>query len=197
MNKIKQPDFLSKVLSLVVVFIFLCSFGLGSYLPSALSGDVNKKEFTVSQSLAYSIKPLFVILLTIAILTLAYLIYYRGHNYLYIRLFLLLVMYAFIVTIVWVTTMYSEKDHYILAAFIFAASCIFITLNSLAIYSGLKIKTRKSKIILIIIPILAFIGMIGLIISNLVKDKVSELFPSFENYMLVIKGLSILTLGFI
>jgi len=186
MNKIKQADFLSKVLSLVVVFFLLCSFGLGSYLPSALSGDVNKKEFTVSQSLAYSIKPLFVILLTIAILLLAYLLYYRGHKYLYIRLFLLLVMYAFIVTIVWVTTMYSEKDHYILAAFIFVASCIFITLNSFAIYSGLKIKTQKSKIILIIIPILAFIGMFGLLISTLVKDKVSELFPSFENYMLVI-----------
>jgi len=197
MNNVKQPNFFSKASSLVVIFFFLCSFGLSSYLPSALSGDVNKKEFTVSQSLAYSIKPLFVILLSIAIFTLAYLIYYRGHNYLYMRLFLLLIMYAFIVTIVWVTTMYSEKDHYILAAFIFAASCIFITLNSLSIYNGLKIKTQKLKIILTIIPILAFIGMIALLISHLIKDKVPELFPSFENYMLAIKGLSVLSLGFI
>ena len=196
MYKVTQPDFLSKVLSLSTVFLFICAFGLGSYLPSILSKDVTNKNFTISQSLAFNIKPLFIVLFTIPVLTLTYLMYYRGHQYLYIRLFLLLVMYAFIITIVWITTIYSKKDHYILASFIFVCVCILIAINSLVIYNGLQIKSKKSKYILIIVPTLAFIGIIGLIIGIFIQDKVSEIFPSFENYMLFIKGLSILTLGF-
>lgn len=191
---IKQPDLRSKILSIVILFFLLCAFGLSAYLPSTLEGEITKTDFTISQSLAYSIKPLFVVLLTIAIVLLSYLMYYRGHNYLYIRLFLLSIIYSFVITIVWITTMYNETDHYILAMLIFTTVCIFISLNSLVIFKELQ--NQKLKTILIIMPILAFIGIIGVIIGYIYSKKVSEIFPAFENYMLVIKGLSILTLGF-
>lgn len=195
----RQPNKVSKILSIITVLVFVITFGLSAYLPSALKGDVNANIFTISQSLAFSIKPLFVVLLSIAVILLSFLIYYRGQHYQLIRLFLLLVIFAFIVTILWVTTMYNLIDHYICAIIIFVATFIFITINSLSIYDGFLGKNCISFAILTIIPILAFFGIVGLIVSNIyaVNKTVPELFPAFENYMIVIKGLSILTLGFI
>ena len=53
--------------------------------------------------------------------------------------------------------------------------------------------------ILQILPILAILGGIGLVLgkNEIIEKKVVQLFPSFENYMILIQGASILTLGFI
>jgi hypothetical protein len=197
---IKQPDIKSKTLAIIISLILALTIGLAAYLPSALNGDVNSSIFTISQSLAYGVKSAIVTMVVIFMFLLLYLIYYRGHNkFLYIRLFLIIAICILIITIVWITTIYNKKDHYILAFFIFIMFIVYIFLSSIVIYQGLKIKTKTTKIILYLIPIFALLGIIGLSISfiNVVKSNVKELFPSAENYMIFIQILSILSLGFI
>jgi hypothetical protein len=174
-------------------------FGLASYLTSFLKGKISKDLFTISQSLAFGNKPVMVSILTISFMLILYLNYYRGHKYLLVRMFLLLLMYSLIITIIWVTTYYNIKDHYILAFVIFTLALIYVYLNSIVIYKGLKNKTRINIFILFLIPILITLGFLGLIISNIspIRKEVVELFPSFENFTLSIMGLSILALGFI
>jgi hypothetical protein len=192
-----QPNKLSRYLSLIILFLYLGTFGLLAYLPGALKGEITDTDFTVSQSLAFSIKPAFVVVFTIATVLFGYLIYYRGHDFLWTRLFLFLVIYAFIITILWVTTFYNEKDHYILAGFIFFFTVLFIMLNNLVIYKGLKNHTAFTNIFLLGTPILAILGLLGLLVSKLAFSNIEQLFPSFENYMIAIKSLSVFALGFI
>jgi hypothetical protein len=193
---IKQPNIYSASLSIIIIFLFLATFGLLAYLPSALNDDVNKNIFTISQSLAFSIKPAFVCVFTLAMLLLAYLIVYRGHKYLWIRLFLLLVIYSFIITILWITTYYSKEDHYILAGFIFSLSVVFIIINNYLIYNGIKFHSNYTKFFLIGTSILSIVSILGLIISISLFNNISEIFPSFENLMLLVEGLSVFALGF-
>jgi hypothetical protein len=194
---VMQPSKLSRYLSIAILFLYLATFGLLAYLPSALKGEITDTEFTVSQSLAFSIKPAFVVVFTIATLLFAYLIYYRGHNFMWTRLFFLLVIYAFIITILWVTTFYSMTDHYILAAFIFLFTVLFIMLNNFVIYNGLKNHTLFNTLFLLGTPILAILGLLGLLVSKVALSDIEQLFPSLENYMIVIKSLSVFALGFI
>ena len=112
-------------------------------------------------------------------------------------MFLLFIIYALITSLFWVTTYFNIKDHYSIAFSIFLSIIMYILFNSIALYnSNLPLYAR---IFLISLPILGLLGFIGLIISSIpsVKQKVVELFPSLENYMLFITGLANLALGFI
>lgn len=195
---IKQPDTLSKSLSISCITVLVIFLGITAYLVSSLRGEIHSNNFTVSQAIAFGNKPSMVILLVLAFSILAYLTYYRGHPYLFLRLFMYLVLCSFIITIIWVTTFYSKLDHYILAGIIFTFFVITIILNSFLLYNGLTTKTKTKKIILIIIPLLAIIGLIGLglTIINEIGDNVVQLFPSFENYIGVVLAMSVFTLGF-
>jgi hypothetical protein len=195
----RAPDTVSKVLASLCLLIFALCIGLSAYLVSVIKDEIDDKNFTVSQSLAFGNKYAMVILLVLSFGILGYLTYYRGGAYLFTRLLLVLVISSLIITLIWITTFYSKMDHYILAGIIFISALINITLTSNTIYNELKIKTKTKKNILILITILALIGFIGLGVSkiNIVEDKVVQLFPSFENYMILVQGASILTLGFI
>jgi len=195
----RAPDTVSKVLASLCLLIFALCIGLSAYLVSALKGEIDDKNFTISQSLAFGNKYAMVILLVLSFGILGYLTYYRGGAYLILRLFLILVISSLIITIIWVTTFYSKMDHYILAGIIFVSALINIILTSNTIYSELKMKTKNKIIILQILPILAILGGMGLMIGKykIVEEKVVQLFPSFENYMILVQGASILTLGFI
>jgi hypothetical protein len=192
-----QANRRSRIISIVISFLFLAAFGLLAYLNATLENEINSNNFTISQSLAFSIKPAFVVVFTIACALFAYLMYYRNHCYLWIRLFILFVIYAFIITILWVTTYYNKSDHYILASFIFTFTVLFIGLNNLLLYNGLKSHSRLKDIFLITIPILAVLGLIGILISTLVLSDIPQIFPSFENYILLLQGISVLSMGFI
>lgn len=192
-----QPTSKSRYLSIVIIFLLVLAIGLLAYLPATLEGEITDQTFTISQSLAFSIKPAFVVVFTIAFLLFGYLIYYRGHGLMILRLFLLLVMFALITTLLWVTTFYSQTDHYILAAVIFFSILIFIALNNYVIFMGIKNHSKPKDLFLIGTPILAVLGSIGLILSKSEFASISELFPSFENFMLVVQGLSVLALGFL
>jgi hypothetical protein len=194
----RQPNFISKSLAIACITLFVLFLGITAYLVSSLKGEIKDDNFTISQAIAYGNKPSMIILVVCAMGILSYLTYYRGHKYLYFRLLLNLIICSFIITIVWVTTYYSESDHYILAAFIFGSVVISIILNSYLIYNGLPKKTKNAKMILLAIPILAIIGLIGLILGRIkvIEEKAVQLFPSFENYIGAILGMSVFTLGF-
>lgn len=189
----------SKVLAISTCLVFTLCIGLSAYFVSAMKGEIDDKNFTVSQSLAFGNKYAMVPLLVLSFVILAYLIYYRGGKYTWFRQFLISIIYSLIITIVWVTTFYSKEDHYILAGVIFASVLINIILTSNVIYDGQKIKNKSSDMILKLLPLLASIGATGIFVSKTgyVSDKVIQLFPSLENYMIVIQGASILALGFI
>ena len=195
----RQPDFTSKSLAISCITLFVLFLGITAYLVSALKGEIQSDNFTISQAIAFGNKPAMITLVVCAMGILSYLSYYRGHNYLYFRLLLNLIICSFIIIIVWVTTYYSESDHYILAAFIFISIVISIILNSYLIYNGIAKKTKNNKMILLAIPILAILGLVGLILGKIkpIENKVVQLFPSFENYIGTILGMSVFTLGFI
>jgi hypothetical protein len=86
--------------------------------------------------------------------------------------------------------------NYILEGLIFSITVIFILLNNYLIYNGIKVHSSYTKIFLIGTSILAIIGMIGLIISRTIFKNISEIFPSFENLMLLNQGFSVFALGF-
>ena len=194
----RQPNIISKSLAISCITLFVLFLGITAYLVSALKGKIKNDNFTISQALAFGNKPAMIILVVCAMSILSYLTYYRGHRYLYFRLLLNLIICSFVITIIWVTTYYNEDDHYILAAFIFTAILISIILNSYLIYNGLFVKTKNNKMILLAIPILAIIGFMGLILGKItpIEEKVVQLFPSFENYIGAILGMSVFTLGF-
>lgn len=197
-----QPNFKSKVISIICIIVFLSTIGLAAYLPSALSGDVNVDILTISQSLAFGNKYAIISLLTIATILLIYLIYYRGHKeYLIIRILLILIIYGFIITIIWVSTHYNETQHYILATIIFISIFVYICFTSLVIYNSLKSNgfvSTMDKTIVFGIPILALLGFIGLglSITDFIKPTPTYLFSLFENYFFLTQILSILFLGF-
>jgi hypothetical protein len=193
----RKSDLLSKSIAIVGVLIVFLMFTLAAYLNSFLKGHIDKNLFTVSQSLAYGNKPAMGVMLTIGIGMIMFLNVYRGLNFLYLRLFLLLVCYSLILTIFWVTTYYNRRDHYIIALTIFTCAIAYIFLNSIALYMNKGYNTF-GLIGIILVPIFAVLGFIGLIISLTPKinNKVPQIFPSFENFMLLMKGMSVILLGF-
>lgn len=195
---IKQPNFISKSLSISCISALVIFLGITAYLVSSLQGEIQSNNFTISQAIASGNKPSMIILLVLAFSILSYLTYYRGHPYLFLRLLMYLVSCSFIITIVWVTTYYNKENHYILAGIIFTFFVTIIILNSYLIYNGLSVKTKTNKYILIGIPILAIIGLIGIGLGNLepISNEVTQLFPVFENYLGIVMSLSIYTLGF-
>ena len=198
---IRPPDFKSKSLSIICVIIFTLTLVLEAYLPSVLKGKINDKNFTISQSLAFSNKPVVLIMLLLFYLLFSYLVYYRGpyNIILFIRLFLILLVVALIITIEWVTTYYNLKDHYAIATTIFLSLFVYIILTSIILYQGLKPKTFFKVFLVLLVPILALLCIIGLALSRTkyINEKVVQLFPSFENSMVVVQFLSILSLGFL
>jgi hypothetical protein len=193
----KKADIMSKGISMFGVLIIFLMFALAAYLDSYLHGHIDKNLFTVSQSLAFGNKPAMGVMLTLGFALLIYLNMYRGLDFLYARIFLLLICYALIFTIFWVTTYYSEKDHYSIATVIFCSAITYIFLNSIALYNNRGYNTF-GLVLIYLLPILAVIGFVGLSVGMVpkIREKVSQIFPSFENFILLLMGTSNLLLGF-
>ena len=65
-------------------------------------------------------------------------------------------------------------------------------------YNKIPINIDKSEIIKLSKNLSRFTyDFKGVSKINIVEEKVVQLFPSFENYMILVQGASILTLGFI
>ena len=194
----RNANIISKSVAIFGVSMVFLMFLLEAYLHSYFNGHIDKNLFTVSQSLAFGYKPGMGVMLTFGIGILIFLNLYRGLNYLPIRIFLLFVCYALIFTIFWVTTYYNRTDHYSIAITIFIFAIVYIFLNSMAIFNHGGYNTF-GLILIYLLPILSILGFIGLSIGLIpsVFKKVPQIFPSFENFILVLIGASNLLLGFV
>ena len=185
--------------AVAAVFMFLILFGLGTYLTAYLKGEISKSLFTVSQSLAFGNQPVVIIFLTMALLLVGFINQTRGPaKLLWLRQFMLLLVYGLVISLLWVTTYYSTTDHYILASIIFTTIVIYILMTSVLYYKNSKGLNKLSKAILIMLPVLSTLVFIGLIVANLgvVREKISQFFPSLENSMIFLFLVCIIIQGF-
>ena len=185
--------------AIFAILSMLILFGLGTYLTSYLKGEISQSLFTVSQSLAFGNQPVVILLLTTSIILLGYINIIRGPSkLLWLRQFLLLLVYGMVITLLWVTTYYSTIDHYILATIIFISIVVYINITSILYYKNIKNVNIFNKVILILLSSLSIIVLIGLAISKFeyINKKVVELFPSLENSMIFLFLVCILIQGF-
>lgn len=197
MKLLNYPTITTKLLSSFGLLFFLIALGLGSYLISYNKNEIDKNKFTISQSLAFGNKPVMVTFYTLAYILLIPLVLLRGgqKSMMYIRLFLLILSYSLLITIIWITTYRNKKQHYIFAAIIFISNLLFqlITLISFYNYIYHKKILIGTGLIQLIIVILLFVFLALSMHSKLY----SQLFASFENVTVVSMGSIILALGFI
>lgn len=199
MNILNKPNLKTNLLSVFGDLFFLIGLLLGSYLVSFEKHDITDTDFSVSQSLAFGNKPVMVTFYTLSYICLILLVLLRGGNkyLLIIRVFLLLLSYSFLITIIWITTYRNEIEHYAFAGVIFTSNLIFqlITLFSFYNYVINKKTIIATGFLQIIIVILLGIFLLLSLYSNL--SIYAQLFYSFENLTVVSMSVVILALGFI
>lgn len=186
-----------KILTILSIICYLSSIGLLTYLPAAIDHKISNKLFTISEALAFSIKTGFIIIFTISCLIYSYVMYKKYNTLILFKFIILLIIYSFIITILWVTTYYNKNDHYILACFIFISAFILINLNNYHIYKSLT--TTKHKNIIIIFSIFTIFTLLGTFISLIIykyNNNITGIFPSFEISMIILQAISMFFVGF-
>ena len=195
------PNLVSKIISSVAVGMLFLNILFSGYITSLLKKQINKNDFSISQSLAFGQEISLVVLFVIFIMLTCYLVIYRKMTKVYtiINIILLIIICAFVITIVWITMHKSTLQHSIFASIIFLALYIFVILNAVNLWKNTPNKKIYQKVLILIIPILISLSMIGLItgVTLSYNKKQLQVFPSFENIVIVLGGLSILELGFI
>lgn len=185
----------TRSVSTSIMVLFFLTFVISSYFFSYGQNEISGSLFTISQSLAFGNKILMISLLSIAFLLLIYLNYLVCPKEFVLKISPLLVIFGLIISIMFVTTYYNRTDHYILAGIIFFLSLIYICYNS---YVLNKLITNKIyRTINYGLPPASILIIIGLLVSNIstVSNDASYLFPSFENAMLAMMGVSVFLLG--
>ena len=179
------------------VLLLASGFGLAAYEVSYKKGEITRNEFTVSQSLAYSDKPVILTLLTLGTAAYIYMLYARGpQKLLVVRILLQVLIYALVISLLWVKPWgkYLNK-HRILAAVIFFSILVYHILT----YQVFKNVSPWVKILLLVAVILNFLVFIGLLASKspwLSKYEESNIvFASLENTNTLIMGSVILILA--
>ena len=196
---LNKPSLKTYILSVFGTLFFLIGLGLGSYLVSFQKHQILDTNFTISQSLAFGNKPVMVTFYTLSYICLIILVLLRGgsKNLLVIKVFLLLLSYSLLITIIWITTYRDIIEHYAFAGVIFISNLIFqlLTIYSFYNYISKKKTLIATGLLQVIIVILLVLFLLLGVYSNLnIYDK---LFASFENITVVSMGITILALGFI
>ena len=73
----RPSNLISKMLSIMSVLILVCNIVFSAYIVSFHKGQINNKNFDISQALAFGNEIALVVLIVIALLLFGYLIYYR------------------------------------------------------------------------------------------------------------------------
>jgi len=202
-NILRPVSINSKVLSLLIIIFFLSSLGFGAYLVAHQEGEIDVDHFTISQALAYGSKPIMITLFLLAFLCTLLLNYIRGgeKNLLYLRYFLIVLPYALLITIIYVTTEVNKSLHFKFAGTIFLAQILYVFVVS---YIFNKYLDKDCNLLIaldfnIILIICSFILLLVFGIYD--EDDTSEfrsiIFASSENVTVVLNLLPILYLGFI
>ena len=196
MNKILK----SKLISLIAILCFMFGFGIAAYEISYEKGRINNVEFTVSESLAFGDEPGLVTLFTIGIIAYMYLIKMKGpKEFLYIRLFLLLLIYSFLITIIWITTYKDKRLHYIFAFIIFLSTFIYHILTYISFSKKCSALMCNCLLVACLLNILVIIGLGATKIIKPIteKNETRITFASLENTFLLIVIFVMFVIGFL
>tara|TARA_Y100000389_G_scaffold186193_1_gene206291 strand:- start:1641 stop:2237 length:597 start_codon:yes stop_codon:yes gene_type:complete len=187
---------------LVTIFSLLCflfAFGIAGYEESYRKGKIKSNDFTISQSLAFGNDPALVTLFTLGTLSYIYLLIIRSpKTLLYPRIFLQVVIYTFLITIIWITTFKDMYKHFMFAGIIFFSTLIYHVLTYIA-FRKKSVSTffKNSLLTACILNLLVFIGLGISGSTSLSKYKESQItFASLENSTVVISGTVLFMIGF-
>ena len=199
----KPPNFISKSVSTISSFSFLIALLGGAYGFSIEKDKINDKIFTISQALAFGNKYIMVVFFTIAFAGIFFLNFYRTpRNLLIPRIILLIFVYGFLITIIWVTTFVDKNLHYIFAGIIFTSNLIYITLITYIYQKYLADKAKYKTYMLDLNLMLAFASMVILLVFGIFEanenSKLDDaIFASNENFTVLLTIITLLFLGFI
>lgn len=200
---LKPPNNISKLTSVGAAICFIGALLGGAYGFSIYEKKVNADIFTISQALAFGNKYIMVIFFTLAFMGIIFLNFYRANTrFIYARLTLLLIIYALLITIIWVTTFLNERLHYIFAGIIFTANLIYIALLTYEYQKYLKNKKSYKTTLLDFNLMLAFAALTILLTFGIFEaDDKSQLddslFAGTENLTVLLTATTLLFLGFI
>ena len=199
----KPPDTISRSVSIFSTLSFLGALLGGAYAFSISEKKVTIDVFTISQALAFGNQYIMVVFFTLAFAGIIFLNFYRSPKKLLIaRIILLLLIYGFLITIIWVTTFKNKNMHYIFAGIIFLSNLLYIAILTYVYQKYLKDKERYKTYLLDLNLMFAFASMIILMVFGIFEaDKRTNLddaiFASNENFTVLLTAVTLLFLGFI
>tara|TARA_Y100000389_G_C17370470_1_gene468749 strand:- start:358 stop:951 length:594 start_codon:yes stop_codon:yes gene_type:complete len=196
---LSKPTLKTKLLSIFGTLFFVIGLGLGSYLVSFEKHHITDTDFSVSQSLAFGNKPVMITFYTLSYICLILLVLLRGGSkkLLIIKVFLLILSYSLLITIIWITTFRDKTAHISFAGIIFISNLIFQMVSLYSFYNYVRNKKTiiATGLLQIIIVILIGVFLLLRLYSNL--SIYDQLFSSFENLTVVSMSVVIFALGFI
>jgi len=187
------------ILATITLLFYISAFGIAAYEVSFKKGKIQNDNFTVSQSLAFGNDPALVTLFTLGTMCYIYLMILGPKKLLYMRIFLQVIVYIFLITIIWITTFKDKEKHYIFAFIIFFSILIFHILTYI-VYRNQKISPlfKYGLLIACIINLLVFLGL-GITRSKALNKHRKEgniSFASLENVVTLVTGAVIFIIGF-
>ncbi len=171
--------------------------GVSAYSVSFTKADITDTDFSVSQALAHGEPVAMIVLLTGGIIALTGLIIYRGHNQVRIRVSLNIILGALIISIMWVSMNYNPVAHYCLSAATVVLLITGIAIDNHVIHTGGY--HCAGFIVNISISVALFMG--AMVVSFRSTDDINtktelQMLYALELFLVAVKLLSILTLGF-
>lgn len=129
-----------------------------------------------------------------------YLIKMKGpKEFLYIRLFLLLLIYSFLITIIWITTYKDKRLHYIFAFIIFLSTFIYHILTYISFSKKCSTLMCNCLLVACLLNVLVIIGLgtTKNIKPITEKNETRITFASLENTFLLIVIFVMFVIGFL
>lgn len=199
----KPPDTISRSVGAISAISFLGALFGGAYGYSIHKNKVDENVFTISQALAFGNQYIMVVFFTLAFMGIIFLNFYRSpRKFLIARVILLLFVYGFLITIIWITTFKNEKLHYIFAGIIFLSNLIYISILTYVYQKYLKNKASYKTYLLDLNLMFAFAAMVILLVFGIFEsDERTNLddaiFAATENFNVLVTATTLIFLGFI
>jgi hypothetical protein len=193
----REVDNSSRAYSLIALTSLLTAFLVFSYGYSIIDDELGTEEpktFTISSSLAHGNKPGVIIFLCLSYIYIVQLNKLREIDpYLSIRNNLLLVSFALVISLLWITPTDYEEAHYTEAGIIFLLLFIYTVMTYYYFYKHHK--TDKTFFYFMIgLSILITIGLI--VFAGMHSDLDADIFASFEIAFGTLFIISIFVTGF-
>jgi len=191
------PDSVSKTLAVTCCVLLAAFIGVGAYFVGVTKSAVIDTNFSVSQALAHGESIAMIVLFTGGLIALTWLIIYRGHNYLWFRVSLNIILGALIITIMWVSTDYNIVAHYALAGVIVVLLIIGTLVDNYVIYG--RGYSCSGYIVITLISAALCTGAIVIALrstGDINRDTGLQILAALELVLVATKLMSIITLGF-